>query len=134
MPDTLHPVLLHFPIVMLIVGSISLWIAVWKPDFYNRLANFMLVGGVITMVPTMITGMRSTEYAIETFQVEEELILAHQNASFVTFGVFLALVILKLIFRKKPNRIVTGILLALSIIGIVMLFISSDYGGRIVYG
>ncbi|MFC4599038.1 DUF2231 domain-containing protein [Cohnella hongkongensis] len=134
MSDTLHPVLLHFPIVMLIVGSVSLWIAVWKPDFYGRMANVMLVGGVIAMVPTMITGMRSTDYAIEAFQAEEELILTHQNLSFVTFGVFLALVILKLAFRKKADRIVTASLLALSVIGIVMLFVSSNYGGRIVYG
>ncbi|MUT68347.1 DUF2231 domain-containing protein [Paenibacillus sp. NEAU-GSW1] len=134
MPDSLHPIIIHFPIAMLILGSITLWISLRKPALYSRMTDLLLIGGLATMLVAMITGMRSVDYAIYKFGAERDLINTHQTLSMITFALFLVLLALKFALRKRPSRWSAALFILLSVAGVVMLFISGDFGGQIVYG
>lgn len=130
----LHPLIVHFPIVLLIVGVISLWISFWKADFFGRLANYALIGGWIGAAAAVISGNMSVDYAMEQFNPPEQLVSSHQSLGTLTTIVFLLTLIVQWIRTKRDTTIWKALVFALSLAGLILLILVGNYGGEIVYG
>jgi uncharacterized membrane protein len=129
----LHPMIIHFPIVMLILGVIALWISLWRPEFYGRLANYLIIGGTVLLIPTIISGLASVEYAQQHFNTPLSLIEQHQILGISTLAVFVLTSIAQFLRRRRAAKVLTGIVMILSIVGIILLVLTGTFGGQIVY-
>ena len=129
----IHPIIVHFPIVMLIFGVISLWISMWKPDFFHKLANYMLIGGFIAGVLSIVSGNASVKSALVHFQTSQEMISLHQRFGFLTLVTLIILLVLKFIHGKRPNRFLAILTLLCSVAVLIMVTLAGHYGGQIVY-
>lgn len=131
----LHPMIIHFPIVLLLVGVISLWISFWGSDFYRRLANYSLVGGFVFLIAAVISGFNSVDYAVKTFTNVSETITKHQMFGIVTLIIFALTLLIQYssIKKKNPSTFLRGILFVLSFTGLVMLIMTGHFGGQLVY-
>lgn len=128
-----HPIIVHFPIVILIIGVISLWISFWKVDFFERLANYSLIGGFLGLIAAVISGNASVDYAKNHFNPAAELINSHQMVGMLTMIVFALTLILQFIRRKRKSTLWTVLVFVFSLGGLILLTIAGHYGGQIVY-
>ncbi|MGR7911419.1 DUF2231 domain-containing protein [Lysinibacillus capsici] len=133
MSSPLHPMVIHFPIVMLILGIITLWISFWKPDFYGRISDYLLIGGTVLLIPAVASGLASVEYAKTHFSPSQELLQQHQMLGFVTLLIFVLTIIVLWIQKKRSTKALKGILMVLSLIGVILLIFTGKFGGQIVY-
>ncbi|MGO4272050.1 DUF2231 domain-containing protein [Paenibacillus sp. TAF58] len=129
----LHPMIVHFPIVMLILGVITLWISIWKPNGFEKLANFLLIGGFITLIFAFFSGNASMQYAKQHLRASHTAIDTHQKFAFLTIIVFSLTLLVQYIRKKSSKSIFTGLVLILSLAGLVLLTIAGHYGGKLVY-
>lgn len=131
----LHPMIIHFPIVLLLVGVISLWISFWGSDFYRRLANYSLVGGFIFLIAAVISGFNSVDYAVKTFPNVSETITKHQMFGIFTLIIFALTLLVQYgsIKKKNSSTFLRGILFILSFTGLVMLIMTGHFGGQLIY-
>jgi uncharacterized membrane protein len=107
-------------------------IAVWKADFFDKMATFLFAGGVLSGIPTYLTGKLDEDYAEDYFgETVEDIIEVHEALAVTTLIVFGIIVILKFIFKgKKSIRI---FILLLSLIGAGLISFTGHLGGKIVY-
>ncbi|WP_431086615.1 DUF2231 domain-containing protein [Paenibacillus sp. 8b26] len=122
-----------FLIVMLILGVAALWISIWKPVFYKKLANYLLIGGFISLVFSLISGLSGVDYAIQHLNASREIINIHQRFAFFSILSFALVLVLLFFQRRKTTVFLTGIVLFLSVISVVLLTITGHYGGQLVY-
>lgn len=130
----LHPFIVHFPIVLLIIGVISLWISFWKVEFFERLANYALIGGWLGLVAAVLSGNASVEFALQQFNPAASLIDNHQRLGTLTMIVFLLTLIVQGVRRKHKSEIWKALVFVLSLGGLILLIIVGKFGGEIVYG
>ena len=53
-----HPIILHFPIALIIMTCISELLFLWKGDvIYKHASLFMIISSVIFVIPTVLTGL-----------------------------------------------------------------------------
>ena len=145
MNTPLHPLIVHFPIALLTLGAIVQLIALWRPDFWNRLANFSLITGFISGVAAYLTGDAGEHFARQVFGTKEEAIHLHESFAFFTlvvFGVIVAIKIyqmfplfsqLKKYARFSSSKVFIPLLLVLSLAGGTLVFLTGHYGGKLVY-
>ncbi|MEB3102196.1 DUF2231 domain-containing protein [Ferviditalea candida] len=134
MSTPLHPIIVHFPIVMLLLGAAAQIIAIWKPDFFEKMANYLLVGGFITGVAAYMTGDGAEEYAEANLNAARGLIHTHENLALLSLAVFGLAIVLKYFRYRRPNfKILTPVLLACIIAGAGLISVTGHYGGKIVY-
>jgi uncharacterized membrane protein len=129
----IHPMIVHFPIVMLIFGVISLWISMWKPDFFHKLANYLLTGGFIAVVLSIVSGNDGVKSALVNFQTTQEMISLHQRFGFLTLITLIILLVLRFIHRKRPNYFLSILILLCSGAVLILVTLAGHYGGQIVY-
>lgn len=62
-PSHLHPMLVHFPVALILVGLITEYIALSKKTgtFYHEASWYLLGAGTIMAIPAFLTGMFLTE-------------------------------------------------------------------------
>ena len=143
----LHPLIVHFPIALLVLGGIIEIVNVLlKSDFWNKVGTFLIIIGVITGVFSLLTGDGAEGFAFEHWgrslhdTVELHSLLA--NISVIIFGL---LAVIKILF-KHPNtkihifknmtgrkELITVLIVVLSIAGITTLATTGHLGGKIVY-
>jgi len=129
----IHPIIVHFPIVLLIIGVITLWISYWKSDFFERVALYSLISGFLGLVAAVISGNLSINYAESQFSPNPELLSNHQMFGILTTICFAVTLIILLIRKKKKTTLGGFTLFVFSLLGLILLFISGHYGGQIVY-
>ncbi len=110
-----------------------MWISIWKPVFYKKLANYLLIGGFISLVFSLISGLSGVDYAIQHLNASREIINIHQRFAFFSILSFALVLVLLFFQRRKTTVFLTGIVLFLSVISVVLLTITGHYGGQLVY-
>ncbi|WP_042349906.1 DUF2231 domain-containing protein [Bacillus massiliigorillae] len=143
----LHPLLVHFPIALLIIGAVVEIVNVFlKKETLNKMGTTLIVIGFISGIATVLSGDGAEEFAFSNWgrilhdQVELHSFFA--DLSMIIFGVLTAIKLLfkhtffKFEFLKKPifkSGLITILIIILSISGTALMAITGHLGGKIVY-
>ncbi|NOX63903.1 MAG: DUF2231 domain-containing protein [Chloroflexi bacterium] len=130
----LHPRLVHFPIALLLVGSVTVVIFLWKPR--PRLENMGFISlllGVILTLPAIITGLIDRS-PIEPGSPADQIANLHTTAMFIMWGLYGLAVYFRYMWRDQldqPRR--RWQLTLLLILAAIALLVAADFGGQLVY-
>lgn len=79
-----HPVILHFPIALLLTGGFAELLFSWSSrDIFDHSARFMILIAAITAVPTVLFGL-ALGYSLEYPGVFDEMIDSHRISGITT--------------------------------------------------
>ena len=129
----IHPMLVHFPIALLSAAVFFEFIALrWRPEETRAASLYTLVLGLGGAALSVISGHMAEE-SVEHSGVPESVLEVHEKLGFAVLWIFAALLGLRLaewlgLIEKRPVA-----LLSVGIVGILVLFVASYYGGSLVY-
>ncbi len=137
MPDlsNLHPLVVHFPIALLIVGALSdLLGMITKKDFFFRAGLFLLVLGAAGAVAAYFSGESAGEGLAEGGALKQAL-ETHEGAAVLSLVLISATVLVRLalVLAKKFSGNLRWIPLVLFLITAGSIARTGHYGGQLVY-
>ena len=129
--NDLHPIIVHFPIALLMVSFLLTFGARWQPQWHETSWLLLVLGGLAT-IPATITGM------IAHLPYEEtELITFIEPHQFLgLLGTLFTIGVLIWRWRSRTSGNDAGqttAYLVIALIGIVWLFFLGGTGGNLVY-
>ncbi len=136
----LHPLIVHFPIAILILYSIIEISGISiKNDFLLRMAHLLLAIGVLTAIAAVLTGNQAAAVAEQLSGNKvffpKEIVEEHETYATFALWFFAGLLVLRtyLVLKKKFIGILRYIFIPLAIIGIFLIYKTGNYGGELVY-
>jgi uncharacterized membrane protein len=133
MDTLLHPMLVHFPIALLITSVLFDVLGAWLTrESLREGALWLLVLGVLTGLAAFASGDVAAE-AAEKAGVAESLIETHEHLAGATVGVFGALLVWRLLLRNRFSPRTRVAYLMVAIVGLGLLSATGHYGGSLVY-
>jgi uncharacterized membrane protein len=139
LPDPLHPALVHFPIVLVLVGSaVAIAALVWPRGQLPRWAAVLLVLGAVGAGAAYWTGEQGKELVGMLSPAAEELLDQHEDRAEVTLVASIAAAVLSLagvVLARWPGvtktmRIATVLAALTAVVCIVQ---TGHRGGMLVY-
>lgn len=130
----LHPMLVHFPIALLLAAFLSEIIAfIGKRKFFNQASLYLLLLGTAGAVATMLSGDFASE-SIESAALKAP-VEAHEKAAELTFwlAVIASIVKTAIAYFKLSSRYLQWIMLALFLSISASLTNTAYLGGQLVY-
>lgn len=135
----IHPLLVHFPIALLVVYSLLELTPVKRLTnlsywFYIKITFLFL--GILSIIPTGIAG----KIIEEQFSEKDALVELHSNfaiAASVVYAILAGIYFLALLNRSnKQIKLIlpTPVIVAISLLGLLLIVITGALGGIIVYG
>jgi uncharacterized membrane protein len=145
--DTLHPVIVHFPIALLLIAPIFIVIGAVLPKergrFFLIAALLLILMGTLATFVARSTGEAAEKYAQKSSQINavlehhEEMAETTSIVFAVLSVIFAAVVLVPGLFRRPLNRLVyTGLPLSFLVLysaGVVLLVNTAHDGGRLVH-
>ena len=131
----LHPMIVHFPIALLIVGFIAeITGLVLKNDFFTKAAFYLLILGTLGVISAYITGNIAGDGVSETGALKVALD-AHESAALLTLWLMVGAALLRiaLVWMKKYTGIFKYLALIIFIAGVISVARTAYYGGELVY-
>jgi uncharacterized membrane protein len=133
MPPNPHPLIVHFPIALLMAAVFFEVMAYWKKSAsFEKAAKWNLALGVLAGVAAVVSGLLA-EDGVPQFPVINEALERHELLAFVTLGVFAILLLWRFIKDGKFFERWRIFYLALAVIGVFTLGATAYYGGELVY-
>lgn len=130
----LHPLIVHFPIALLIVGTVAQLVALFKPDFFDKAATYLLGLGWISGWIAYFTGDGAEEFAERTQNKDiEALVSTHETLALVSLILFAVALILKWLAYRKPAAFWKPLVIVVCLSGAVLVGVAGHYGGRMAY-
>lgn len=128
-----HPMILHFPIVMIVIALIAEILNLQRPTlFYQNLVRFMLFGAAITAFLTIITGFAHGYQAHYHDETKEFCFFMHRLGGIATtLLAFMTAIFKELSLRKIISKALYGCTL---IILFCFLLVTTYYGGKLTFG
>jgi uncharacterized membrane protein len=132
--ELLHPIVVHFPIALLITAVFFdlLGFFTHRQHFF-QIGLYLLILGIIAGVAAIAIG-EWTEELIEAAKIPEEAIEDHERLAFVSVISFSALLLFRWWIKGQwsivRNRVIYGLL---AVIGVAALTGTGYYGGELVY-
>lgn len=136
-----HPLVVHFPIVLLIVGVlVDAWAVLLGPErklqpHVRVAAAGLLLIGAVSLPLTYWTGTRAGDALASPFVQADAAVAEHADWAWWTMWFFLAVIALR-IALQAVDRLPRGAHLALAVAGLaglVLLYETAEHGGRLVY-
>ncbi len=134
MPN-LHPMVVHFPIALLMVAFAVDVIALFfrKISFLPRMVTILYVLGALGTVGAVISGEEATE-TVEVVGQASSILADHEDVGEIVMYFFLVYAALRVALWWFSFRIVFWIpLTVIGAIGLIPLYQASSFGGRLVY-
>jgi uncharacterized membrane protein len=129
---TLHPMVVHFPIVLLLGATLLIALLVaGKP--VEKLTLWVLGTGVVTAWAALYTGNLAEEHAEEAWHVPERVLENHERGGQITLVLFLLAFILLWVWRRQGQRALLAVAAAVAVAGSAALVYTGHEGGEIVY-
>lgn len=131
----LHPMIVHFPIALLIVGFLAEVVGlILKKEFFTKAAFYLLILGTLGVVSAYISGDIAGDGITETGQLKNAL-EAHEHAAQLTLWLMVgaAVVRIALVWMKKFKGILKYVAFVLFLVGVLSVARTGYYGGELVY-
>ena len=134
----LHPVFVHFPIVIFLLYIIFEALGLFREQ-YSNIALILLLLGVVAGTAAVFTGNQAAEVLIKASQIgkviPKELIEEHENYATITLWFYFVLAALRiyLTVKKKFGKKMKAVILLLGILGYFFVYQTGKRGGKLVY-
>ncbi len=129
----LHPMLVHFPIALLITSVLFDAIgAAFRQDSLREGALWLLGLGLLGGLGAVLSGDMAEE-VVEKAGIAEALLERHETWAFVTMGIFGVLFVGRVFLRNHFTTLTLAIYLVIALIGIGTLSVTGYFGGDLVY-
>jgi uncharacterized membrane protein len=129
----LHPMLVHFPIALLIISVLFDAVgAAFKRDSLREGALWLLGLGLLGGVGAVLSGDMAEE-AAKKVGIAEALLDRHEIWALVTMWIFGVLFVGRLFLRNHFTALTLAIYLVIASIGIGTLSVTGYFGGDLVY-
>ena len=140
LPDYLpnvHPLLIHFPIVLLVLGVLVdvVALATAQRKAIRDLATVLIVLGALSLVPTYLAGRQAADLVTSPFARTDALLSEHADAAWLTLWAFLGIATLRVAvaWRGRLGGKLHGALVVMGAAGLFLLVETADHGGQLVY-
>ncbi|MGE4169119.1 MAG: DUF2231 domain-containing protein [Candidatus Margulisiibacteriota bacterium] len=131
----IHPMIVHFPIAILIVTFVCDGISiVFKKTALEPISKWGLWIGVPSMGLAALSGWishRTVPHGPEVYG----LIDRHEQLGFWATGIFCLILLARFLWKGKlpPNKLLQGIYLGVFLAGVLTMSLGAHLGGRLVY-
>lgn len=134
----IHPLLVHFPIVLLIAAVLfdATGLVFKKLKWLEKSALLLYVVGTIAIVVTYFTG----QSAADSIDIPSKAIPAvtdHADWAEITLWFFIVFSIVRLsigLWIKSVKLAITGFIVIIGFVGIYLLYQTGDHGAKLVFG
>jgi uncharacterized membrane protein len=134
-----HPQIVHFAIVLLVVGVLFRWISLTgRAAFTGPAAAVLLLAGTLAAVLAVQSGT-DAHGPVERVPGARSAVMEHEDAGHWARNVFLVIAALEigaLIFTRRSTRVATGLTWASAVVGLAgmaAIYKAGDRGGDLVY-
>lgn len=131
----LHPMIVHFPIALLIVGFLFDMISLLvKKDFFSRAGLTLLILGTVGVIAAYFSGDMAGDGITETGSLKQAL-ETHENAAQLTLWLMVGASLLRIAFvwMKKYTGALRYIAFVVFLAGIISVARTGFYGGELVF-
>ncbi len=137
MPDLtyLHPMIVHFPIALLIIGFFSdVTGLLLKRQFFNWVGFYLLILGTLGLIAAFVTGNIAGDGLVEEGPLKRALEI-HESSAELTLWIMAAAALFRLgmLLAKKSSGNWRWIAVGLYFIGVISLARTGHYGGQLVF-
>ncbi|WP_414047278.1 DUF2231 domain-containing protein [Macrococcus equi] len=131
----LHPLIVHFPIALLLVGTLFELLSLKYRKQLNLAGTILLALGFVSGVVAFLTGDSGERFAEMHFGEIENMVHQHEDMARNAMIMFGLAVGLKLIthFTTQYQKAIYIAVIVIAIIGSVLLAYTGHLGGQIVY-
>jgi|GEM_PF-1579151 len=129
----LHPILVHFPIGLVIVATLLELIgrAIDKPALH-RAALVNLVAGTIMGVPTILAGLAAADEVFTT-DPAHEIVEVHETLAFITGGLLVLLSLWAILGFKRWGDRAPVLFVIIMVLAMISIGATGYFGGELVY-
>jgi len=131
----IHPMIVHFPIALLIIGFLAEFISVvFKKEFFGKAGFYLLILGTLGVVAAYISGNIAGDGLTEAGALKDA-IEKHEDAAAVTLWLMVAVSVVRVgfVLLKKYEGAFKWISLILFFIGVLSIARTGYYGGELVF-
>lgn len=131
----LHPMIVHFPIALLIVGFLSDIVGLLKKrEFFTQAGFYLFSLGALGVIAAFITGSQAGDGIVEEGALKKAL-ETHEEAATLAIWVasIAALFRIALFLLKKYSGVLKMVSLALGLLAVMAIARTGYYGGELVY-
>ena len=129
----IHPMVVHFPIALLITSVVFDFLATrWRHKSFQDAGFYTLLAGLLGAAVAVLTGAMAEELAEDT-GIPESVLEIHEALGYATLLFFIGLLALRLLMRWKLISERPALYLAMGVAGIMILSAAGYFGGSLVY-
>ena len=131
----LHPMIVHFPIALLIVGFLfDLLSLILKKEFFGRAGFYLLILGTVGVIAAYLSGNYAGDGITETGTLKQAL-ETHEDAALLSLWLMVgtALVRIALVSLKKYKGVFRWAAFVLFLLGVLSIARTGYYGGELVF-
>lgn len=130
----LHPMLVHFPIALLLIGFVADVVYAFnkKEPCLSKFGFYLLIAGTLAALVALFSGaLFTSEMSGSAGEIKE----THEMFAWITVGAALVTSVLRIIMqiRKPESSGLTWTAFALYALTAILVIITGFYGGTLVY-
>ena len=129
----LHAALNDLPTALLLTAVLFELIAVVarRPGF-RQVSFWTLIVGAVGGAAAVISGLQAEEH-IEHGEAVHQVMETHEQLGLITLGVFGVLALWRILRERRMGSLERALALILSLGGAAVLFVTANYGGRLIF-
>lgn len=131
----IHPMIVHFPIALLIFGFLADLInVIFKKDFFGKAGLYLLIFGTLGVIAAYISGNIAGDGLTEAGPLKNA-IESHQDAALISLWIMSITSVLRIgfIMIRKYEGAFKWAVLILFFIGVVSIARTGYFGGELVF-
>ena len=130
----LHPMIIHFPIALIIVACFSEIVAILKSDFFRSAALYLFVLGALGAIAAYITGSIAGD-KIEGITSLKAALERHDDAATLALWVIIIVGLFRsfMAYRRWVEGKLRWLAVGLALIAVLAIARTGYYGGELVF-
>jgi uncharacterized membrane protein len=131
----IHPMIVHFPIALLIVGLLADALGLFsKKEFFSKAGFYLLILGTLGVIAAYVSGNMAGEGVTEAGSLKQALEI-HEGAAELSVWLMVVAAIVRIAFVvfKKYSGVLKWGAFVLFLIGVLSMARTGYYGGELVF-